>query len=98
MEHVPISDGTKRPIGPDQVINAIDALNIHRQTLKAIGNLTGDWEALDTANLLKIGELSDFHTVEPDLPTETPSPQCGRLPVVLYKTDIMRQRINTNGL
>ena len=60
--------------GPYQVVNAIDVLQVHGDTLKPIGQLAGDGVALDAARLLEVGELSHFHAVEPYFPTQTPSP------------------------
>ncbi len=58
--------------GPYQVVNAIDVLQVHGDTLKPIGQLAGDGVALDAARLLEVGELSHFHAVEPYFPTKAP--------------------------
>ena len=59
---------TFRRTGIDDVVHAINALNIHNETFKTVGNLCGNWTTLKAANLLEIRELSYFHAVEPDFP------------------------------
>ena len=44
---------------------------------------------VDTAYLLEISELRDFHAVKPDFPAEAPGTQCWRFPVIFDKTDIV---------
>ena len=46
------------------------------------------------AALLKISELGYFQAVEHDLPANAPRPQRGRLPVVLFKLEIMLAQVN----
>ena len=64
----------------------VDALQIHRDALESVGHLGGNRPALQAAGLLKIRELGDLHPVEPDLPTQAPGSEGGRLPVVLDET------------
>ena len=47
---------------------------------------------IDTADLLEISELRDFHSVQPHFPTDPPGAERGRLPVILDKADIMLLR------
>ena len=70
--HIAIRNPAERPVGPDDVENALDILQVHRKSFEAIGDLTRDRAALKTTDLLKVGELRDLHAVEPHLPTETP--------------------------
>ncbi len=84
----------RRAVGPDQVEDAVHALQVHGDALEAVGDLAGDRVALQAADLLEVGELGDFHAVEPDLPAETPGAQGGRFPVVLDKADIVLQRVD----
>ena len=77
MEHIPVGDPTLGAVGPDQVVDAVDALQIHGDSLKTVGNLAGNGVALQATDLLKIGELGDFHPVQPDLPAKSPGPQSG---------------------
>ncbi len=83
--HVTVSHA----IGPGQVIDAFHALQIHCQTFQPVGDLAGDRPAVDAADLLKIGELGDFHAVQPDFPAQPPRAQRRVLPVVLDEADVV---------
>src|SRR3954452_20107467 len=95
LEYLAVGDAPipGRPIEV-QIVDALDALDVHRQSFKAIGQLGRDRIAFDTADLLEIRELTDFHAVEPDLPAEAPGPQGRALPIVLDKADIVARRVN----
>lgn len=80
--------------GPDQVIDAVDVLQVHGDALEAIGELTGDGVALQAAGLLEIGELGHLHAVEPDFPAQAPGTQGGRFPVVFDEANVMHQRVD----
>ena len=58
--------------GPDQVVNTVDILQIHGNAFQAIGDLTGHRLAIQPADLLKIGKLTDLHPVQPDFPAQPP--------------------------
>ncbi len=75
--------------GPDEVVHALHALQIHGQALQAVGDLAGQRLAVDAADLLEIGELGDFHAVEPDLPAQPPGAQRGVFPVIFNEADIV---------
>ena len=77
------------PLGPGEVVDVLDTLQVHGQPLQAVGDLTGDGAAVDATDLLKVGELRDLHAIEPDLPAQAPGPQRGVLPVVLDKANVM---------
>jgi hypothetical protein len=47
---------------------------------------------------LEIGKLGDLHSIEPDLPTQAPRAECGRLPIVFDEPDIMVEGIDAKGL
>ena len=49
------------------------------------------------ANLLKIGELADFHAVAPDFPAEAPCAQSRAFPVILDKADVVQRRVKADG-
>src|SRR5262245_17950503 len=49
--HVAIGDGAAGAIGPDNVIDALDALQIHRKTLEAVGDLARHRSAVQPADL-----------------------------------------------
>ncbi len=82
---------------PFQIVDVIDSLQIHGDPLAAVGNLRRNRFQIDAAHLLKVGELGDLHTVQPDLPAEAPSTESRRLPVVLDKTDIVPRRANAEA-
>ena len=96
--HVAVSDSSLRTVGPDQIENAFNALQIHRDALEAVGDLSGHGPALEPAHLLEVGELGDFHPIQPDLPAQAPCAQSWGFPVVLDKPNIMLQGIDTQGL
>ena len=76
-------------LGPLQVVDVVDALQVHRQALEAVGDLAGDRLAVDAADLLEVGELRDLHAVQPDLPAEAPGAERRVLPVVLDEADVV---------
>ena len=94
MEHVAVGGFTQRAVAPDQIVDAVDALDIHRQTLQAVGDFAGYRFALEAADLLEIGELRHFHAVQPDFPAETPGAQRRVFPVVFNKADVMNGGID----
>ena len=97
-EHVAIGHGrTVGQVAPHQVVNGVDALGVHGDTLQAIGDLDGHGVDLDTAHLLEVRKLRDLHTVEPDLPAKAPGAQGRALPVVLDKADVMVVGVQANG-
>ena len=97
-EHVAVGHG--RAIGqvaPHQIVDRVDALGVHGDTLQAIGNLDGHGVDLDAAHLLEVRKLRDLHTVEPDLPAKAPGAERRALPVVLDKADVMVVGVQANG-
>ena len=97
-EHVAIGHGRAvGQIAPHQIVDRVDALSVHGDTLQAIGDLDGHGVDLDTAHLLEVRELRDLHAVEPDLPAKAPGAQRRALPVVLDKTDVMVVGVQANG-
>jgi hypothetical protein len=54
--------------------------------------------AVDAPHLLEIGELGDFHAIEPDLPAQAPGTQGGIFPIVLDEADIVLRRGETQCL
>ena len=95
---IAIGDLAARAIGPDDVVDAVDALQVHREALEAVGDLARHRLAVDAAHLLEVGELRDFHAVEPHLPAETPGAERRRLPVVLDEADVVHQRVEAEHL
>lgn len=97
-EHVAVGHGRAvGQIAPHQIVDRVDALSVHGDTLQAIGDLDGHGVDLDTAHLLEVRELRDLHAVEPDLPAKAPGAQRRALPVVLDKTDVMVVGVQANG-
>ena len=74
---------------PDQVEHVFHALQIHGQTLQPVGDLAQHRLAGERTDFLEIGELRDFHPVQPHFPAQTPGAQSRRLPVVLDKADVV---------
>ena len=98
QEHVAVGHG--RAVGqvaPNQVVDRVDALSVHGDTLQAIGDLDGHGVDLDAAHLLEVRKLRDLHAIEPDLPAKAPSAQGRALPVVLDKADVMVVGVQANG-
>jgi hypothetical protein len=73
-------------------------LNVHRQPLEAVGQLTGDRLTVVAADLLKIGELADLHAVAPDLPAQPPGAERRAFPVVLDEAHVVGQRVDADRL
>jgi hypothetical protein len=63
--------------GPLKVIDVVHSLEVHGKPLEAVGKLGGHRLEIDAAHLLEIGELRDFHAVQPDLPPEAPGAERG---------------------
>src|SRR5260363_105798 len=57
---------------PDQIVYVFHILQRHRQALDAVSDFSEHWRAVQSADLLEVGELGDFHTVQPDFPTQPP--------------------------
>ena len=77
-EHVAVGHGRAvGQIAPHQIVDRVDALSVHGDTLQAIGYLDGHGVDLDTAHLLEVRELRDLHAVEPDLPAKAPGASVG---------------------
>jgi len=48
--------------------------------------------------LLEVGELGDFHPIEPDLPAQAPGAQCWVFPVVFHKPDVVGLGVDAQSL
>ena len=79
-----------------EVVDALDALHVHRQPFQPVGHLEARIGHVDAADLLEIGELADLHPVEPDLPAEPPGAQRRAFPIVLDEADVVRERIDAD--
>ena len=76
-------------VGPFEVIDVVYALDVHGQTFHAVRDFRGNGMDVDAADLLEVGELSDFHAVEPDFPAQAPGAEGRRFPVIFYETDVV---------
>jgi len=97
QEHVAIGDlvGALAAI-EIEIVDAVDALHIHRKPLEPVGELARDRRAFDARDLLKISELRHFHAVAPALPPEPPRAERRTFPIVLDKADVMQMRIDAD--
>ena len=94
MKHVSVKYLAAWPFGPDEVVDTLNALQVHRESLKAVGDLAGCRCAIQATHLLKIRELRDFHPIKPDFPAQSPSPEGWILPVVFYKANVVLSRVD----
>ena len=98
QEHVAIGDLVLALAAVEvEIEHAVDALHIHGEALKPVGQLARDGIAVEAADLLEIGELRHLHAVEPDLPAEPPGAERRALPVVLDEADVVLQGIDADG-
>ncbi len=95
---VAIGDAAERPVGPDDIENTLDVLQIHRQALEAVGDLSRYRAAFQATDLLEVSELRHLHAVQPDFPAESPGAQRWRLPVVFDEANIVYQGVDADGL
>ena len=85
------------PFAVREVEHALHVLQVHGDAFHAVGELPGNGPAVDAADLLKIRELADLLSVEPNLPPQTPRTERGRLPVVFEEAQVVGQRIGAEG-
>jgi hypothetical protein len=83
---------------PFEVVDAVDALQRHRDPFQPVGELGGDRRQLDAARLLEVGELRDLEAVEQHLPADSPGAEGRRLPVVLLEADVVLPRVDAARL
>ena len=96
MINVAVSDDVAiKGFCPNEVVHIFHALQIHGETLDTVGDFAKYRGAVDTADLLEVGELGYFHAVEPNLPTQTPSAESRIFPVVFDKADVVYFRVDT---
>src|SRR6476659_11283947 len=61
-EYIAIGDLVLAPAAVEvEIEDAVDALHIHGEPLKTVGELARDGVAIETANLLEVGELRHLH-------------------------------------
>ena len=93
---VAVSHAALRAVGPGEVVDAFDALQVHREALEAVGDLAHHGPAVEPARLLEVRELRDLHAVQPDFPAESPGAERRRFPVVLDEADVVHQRVDAD--
>src|SRR5215470_9483569 len=73
FEDLPVGDASGA-VGPIvvEIEDVRHTLYVHRQALKPVGQFGRDRIAFKPADLLKVSELADLHTVEPNLPAKPP--------------------------
>ena len=81
-----------------ELVDILHALNIHREPLKPVCEFHRYGIAIDAADLLKIGELADFHAVTPYFPSKTCRTERRTFPIVLDKSDVVLQWVDTKRL
>ena len=81
-----------------EIVDALDALHVHRQPLEPVSELARDRRAFEAGDLLEIGELRDLHAVAPAFPAEPPGAERRALPVVLDKADVVDRRVDADDL
>ena len=84
-------------LGPPKVVNALDALKERADAFETVGELHGDRVKINSAALLKVGELCDFQTIQKHLPSNTPRSQGGRLPVVFFKSNVVFLQVDADS-
>ncbi len=72
MKNIAISDSAVWCFRPDYVKYTVHPLQIHGDTLYAVGDFSANGKALQSANLLEIGKLGNFHAIKPDFPAKSP--------------------------
>ena len=58
-------------ICPLNLIDRVHFLDIRSQTLQTISHLSSHRLSWQTSDLLEVGELSNFHTIQPNFPAQT---------------------------
>jgi hypothetical protein len=91
---VAVGHAVARAFGPDQVEDVLHPLQVHGQALDAVGDLAEYRLAGQRTDFLEIGELSDFHAVQPDFPAESPGAQRRAFPVILDEADVVCRGID----
>ena len=83
--------------GPFDIVDGIDTLEEGGEAFEAVGDFGGDEVQVNTAALLEVSELGDFHAVEHDLPADAPGTEGGVLPVILFKFEVVLAEVNADG-
>src|SRR5580700_3281971 len=82
---------------PPEIVDALNALEKGADALQAIRQLDRDGIKIDSATLLKIGELGNLQPVQQHLPADAPGAQRRGFPVVFLEANIMLLQSDANG-
>ena len=93
MVNIAVAEG----VGPLQVVDVVDTLQVHGQALKAVGNFAGNGFAIDAAHLLEVSELRHLHAIEPNFPAQAPCTQSWIFPIVFNKTNVVLFQVKAQG-
>ena len=93
MEHVAVGHASRGTLAPQDVVDALDTLQVHGEPLESVGDLAGHGATVEAADLLEVGELRDFHAVQPHFPPQAPGAERGRFPVVLDEAHVVHQGV-----
>jgi hypothetical protein len=96
-EHVAVGDLFRAGAAVEiDLVDAVDALHVHRQAFEAVGQLPRDRRAFEAGDLLKIGELRDLHAVAPAFPAQAPGAQRRALPIVLDEAHVVQRGVDAD--
>ena len=83
---------------PLDVVHAVGHLQERRQPLQTVRQLGRNQIQVHPTTLLEVSELRDLETIQHHLPAHAPRAQCRRLPVVLFKFNIVLAQIDPDRL
>ena len=81
---------------PDNVVNTVDILQECGNALQTVCQLRRNRIQIHASTLLKVGKLRDLQPVQHYLPANSPGPERGRFPIVLFEFDIVLAQINSH--
>ena len=93
QEHVAIGHAGAVEI---EIVNILDILHIHRQAFEPVGHFETGIGDRNAADLLEIGELTDFHPIAPDFPTQAPGTKRRAFPIILDEAEIVQQWVEAD--
>ena len=69
-------------------------MQVHGEAFQTIGDFTRDRLAFQTAHLLEVRELGDFHAVHPDFPAQAPGAERRVFPVVFHEANVINRSVD----
>jgi hypothetical protein len=94
---IALGHATQRAVGPQNVVHALDALQIHRKPLQPVRDLAHDRTAVEPADLLEVRELvisMPFSQISQPRPQ---APSVGDSQLSSTRPDVVRQRIQPSA-